>query len=326
MPGFALAKRCRGVRARRGEATSRRVMVLERHGIFTWGATAKESYERTIAAVTRAERHVARHAAGPCASPRGDARASARAARRSFPACAACWRARGDPPERGPIVADALDRSAILAFLARPDVAELVAKGCATPDHVLRTKPTALARPRPAYADAAALAVLLERERREYAGAVRRVLRATCARRRRSRRRSSIRGRASCSCPASGLRVGATASEADIALDVYEHTIDVMTARPTVGAYAPVSRGGPLRRRVLEPRAGEDQADDAGAARPARRARDGGGVRDRLATRRASLAARRARRRGRPRRDALGGRGAKVGKRRKARVLTAWPT
>ena len=32
--------------------------MLEKHGLFTWGATAKESYERTIDAVTRAERYV----------------------------------------------------------------------------------------------------------------------------------------------------------------------------------------------------------------------------------------------------------------------------
>ena len=47
MPGFELARRC----AEAYEAAVRKleaptVMVLERHGIFTWGETAKESYER----------------------------------------------------------------------------------------------------------------------------------------------------------------------------------------------------------------------------------------------------------------------------------------
>ena len=37
--------------------------------------------------------------------------------------------------------------------------------------------------------------------------------------------------------------IGATAREADVALDVYEHTMDVMTAAAEVGTYAPVSRG-----------------------------------------------------------------------------------
>ena len=33
--------------------------VLEKHGLLTWGETARESYERTIDAVTRAERYAA---------------------------------------------------------------------------------------------------------------------------------------------------------------------------------------------------------------------------------------------------------------------------
>ena len=43
-------------RARRRARAMRSVMVLDKHGIFTWGETAKESYERMIEAVTAAER------------------------------------------------------------------------------------------------------------------------------------------------------------------------------------------------------------------------------------------------------------------------------
>ena len=62
MPGFALAKRCAELFERVAAEGEPTVMVLEKHGLFTWGATAKESYERTIDAVTRAERYVAEHA------------------------------------------------------------------------------------------------------------------------------------------------------------------------------------------------------------------------------------------------------------------------
>ena len=61
MPGFALAKRCAELFERVAGGAEPSVMVLEKHGLFTWGATAKESYERTIEAVTRAERYVAEH-------------------------------------------------------------------------------------------------------------------------------------------------------------------------------------------------------------------------------------------------------------------------
>src|SRR5262249_55643203 len=49
----------------------------------------------------------------------------------------------GQPPERGPIVA-LRTSEAILRFLERDDARALVERGCATPDHVIRTKPTAL--------------------------------------------------------------------------------------------------------------------------------------------------------------------------------------
>src|SRR5580704_10266442 len=56
MPGFLLAKRtAEAYEAAVAEGRTPTTIILERHGIFTFGATAKESYERMIAAVTRAE-------------------------------------------------------------------------------------------------------------------------------------------------------------------------------------------------------------------------------------------------------------------------------
>ena len=57
MPGFALAKRCAEAFERVLSAREPTLMVLEKHGLFTWGSSAKESYERTIGAVTRAENY-----------------------------------------------------------------------------------------------------------------------------------------------------------------------------------------------------------------------------------------------------------------------------
>src|SRR5262245_43191518 len=45
MPGFVLAKK---IVELRGELQRAKVMVLDKHGIFTWGDTARESYERMI--------------------------------------------------------------------------------------------------------------------------------------------------------------------------------------------------------------------------------------------------------------------------------------
>ena len=69
MPGFGLAKQCdERYRAAVHRGEKPRVMVLERHGIFTWGDTAEESYEAMIAAVTKAEHYAAR-ASTPTSTP-----------------------------------------------------------------------------------------------------------------------------------------------------------------------------------------------------------------------------------------------------------------
>ena len=40
-------------------------MVWMRHGLVTWGTTARESYEATIDLVTRAEKYLAEHETRP---------------------------------------------------------------------------------------------------------------------------------------------------------------------------------------------------------------------------------------------------------------------
>jgi rhamnose utilization protein RhaD (predicted bifunctional aldolase and dehydrogenase)/NAD(P)-dependent dehydrogenase (short-subunit alcohol dehydrogenase family) len=52
MPGFALAKSAAGIHAASPEVEG---LILHKHGIFTFGDTAQETYERMIDAVTQAE-------------------------------------------------------------------------------------------------------------------------------------------------------------------------------------------------------------------------------------------------------------------------------
>ncbi len=54
MPGFGLAKACK--KAYEQQFSSKTIgMVLMNHGVFSWGDTAKQSYDRMIEIVTRAE-------------------------------------------------------------------------------------------------------------------------------------------------------------------------------------------------------------------------------------------------------------------------------
>ncbi|HEX3769479.1 MAG TPA: SDR family oxidoreductase, partial [Polyangiaceae bacterium] len=245
MPGFALARRCAEAFERVAASAEPAVMVLERHGLFTWGSTAQESYERTIAAVSRAQRHVVERSATVMLTvPKRAAVADDRVLPRLRGAAAALA---GDPPERGPIVR-MRSTPPILSFLARPDVAGLVAKGCATPDHVLRTKPSALLVPRPAYdvGDAsgagdvlgAQLRGAMEQYAKEYDAYFDEMCRAKGVTKKKLDpwpRVVLLPGLGACA-------LGSTAAEADIALDIYEHTIDVMTNAAAIGAYQPVGR------------------------------------------------------------------------------------
>jgi len=61
-PGFALAK----VAAEAFEASPMsKGMVMMKHGLLTWGETARESYERTIELVTRAEQYLTKKGTNP---------------------------------------------------------------------------------------------------------------------------------------------------------------------------------------------------------------------------------------------------------------------
>jgi rhamnose utilization protein RhaD (predicted bifunctional aldolase and dehydrogenase)/NAD(P)-dependent dehydrogenase (short-subunit alcohol dehydrogenase family) len=238
MPGFALAKSCIERYEEIASKTTPTVMVLEKHGLFTWGDTAKESYERTIEAVTRAERHAGKRTQpGAVAAPQARVSESDVLPRLR----GALARVGRDPVERGPIVR-LRSTPAILAFLARADAHELVAKGCATPDHVLRTKPTALLVREPRYGLAGELTAQLESAIESYA----RVYDAYFEDMSRTKgvtkkkldpwpRVLLLPGLGACS-------VASTAREADIALDIYEHTIDVMSTASAVGHYEPCSR------------------------------------------------------------------------------------
>lgn len=145
MPGFPLAK---AVASAFEKAKHCRGIVLQKHGLFTFGATARESYERTIELVDRAERYVHKHLGGSPPMLLGDPAPLSPGERRSFlvralpvlrGALAAAketpW---GDAFDR--VVAEARTADDLAAFAAHGSARALCATNPITPDHVLRTK------------------------------------------------------------------------------------------------------------------------------------------------------------------------------------------
>lgn len=145
MPGFPLAK---AVAAAFEQAPGCRGIVLAKHGLFTFGATARESYERTIELVDRAERYIARRIGGTPAMLVGDPAPQSPAERRSFLAAAMpVLRGAVATLENTPlgaswqrVVAEARTGDDVAAFASHAAARPLCATNPITPDHVIRTK------------------------------------------------------------------------------------------------------------------------------------------------------------------------------------------
>lgn len=123
-------------------------MVWLKHGVMTWGATARESYERMVDLVTRAEDFAAsRSGTTPGASPppawtqdEGSGRA-ATLARVAPVVRGALARRTGDPdrPYRR-VVLEAVTDADVVAALAAPDAQERLVTPPLTTDHLIRTR------------------------------------------------------------------------------------------------------------------------------------------------------------------------------------------
>ncbi len=137
MPGFQLAASIRKLLPKLREAS---VLILDKHGIFTWGETAQVAYERMIDAVSKAESYVS---ALPVPAPTpASTHANAPEQRRRIALAIRGAIARGT---RGMhTLGQWTHTDAVLSFLSRPDAQTLLDRGTITPDHVIRIKPRPL--------------------------------------------------------------------------------------------------------------------------------------------------------------------------------------
>ena len=214
MPGFDLARLCAGLWPEQANDGTWG-MVLEHHGLFTVGDTTREAYTRHIELISMAERFIADRAA-----PAGTI--SPAAALPSVPAAElAGLRQRISAHAGGPVIVSRHTDDDVRAFVARDDVGRVSQEGPATPDHVIRTKRLPLlGRDVEAYADDydAYVAHHAARARGELTGldpAPRVLL-----------------------DPELGmLTVGRRAADADIAADIYRHTMRIIDRAERMSGY-----------------------------------------------------------------------------------------
>ena len=133
MAGFDLAAYC--AREFPKQKTKNTVgMVLLSHGVFSFAADAKESYELMIELVSMAEKYLAAQKAWNFALPPAAASAFKREE-------AAKLRNEVSKAAGFPLLCRCNDAPNFLGFARHPEVARLSQGGPATPDHVIRTKP-----------------------------------------------------------------------------------------------------------------------------------------------------------------------------------------
>ena len=136
-PGFRLSKWVYGVY--RDNPTVEGI-ILDKHGLITWGETAKEAYHRTIALVTEAETFAAhrlkgRRVLGPMQTPPLDP------ARRRAVAAAVAPILRGEIGRGKRMILAFDDSPQLLRFIGSAEAARLTQIGPFTPDHLLHTRP-----------------------------------------------------------------------------------------------------------------------------------------------------------------------------------------
>lgn len=237
-PGFVLAQRILDLGIRE---SSPPLLVLEKHGIFSWGESARESYERMIEAVSEAERYVDANARrGATVSVRARPADEVRAAQVAFAPVLRGAIARREGGSR--MLIDFRSRPTLLDFLDAEASPQVAARGCITPDHSIRTKPF------PAWFELPADPLSGEELAQRVAAGLDRFAMQYEAYFEANRARSTLPLTRLDSLPrvlaVPGLGIaglGKTLAQAAIAADLYEHAIAVMTGAERMGSYQPAS-------------------------------------------------------------------------------------
>ncbi|MDX8511077.1 bifunctional rhamnulose-1-phosphate aldolase/short-chain dehydrogenase [Mesorhizobium captivum] len=114
-------------------------VVLESHGLFTWGDTPKECYETTISVINQAIDWFERKSEGKAIFGGEVVKALDALARRAI-AAKLMPRIRGLISEKSHKLGHFDDQPAVLEFVNSKDLRPLAALGTSCPDHFLRTK------------------------------------------------------------------------------------------------------------------------------------------------------------------------------------------
>ena len=213
MPGFDLAVVC--AREFPRQATPRTVgMVLMNHGIFSFGKSAREAYDRMIALVGEAQAYLEkrsswniRHSPG---RPVDVERVEIAQLRRDLSVAAGA-----------PMIVSVKSADKFLAFARHPEVARISQQGPATPDHVIRTKPVPM----------------LGRDVQAYVSAYRAYFERNASLAKQTKTMLDPAPRMALDPQFGLVAAGRTAKDAAIVAELYDHSIDVFLRAEGIGGW-----------------------------------------------------------------------------------------
>lgn len=218
MPGFDLARLVRDLWPAGGEKSAG--MVLMNHGLFTYGSTTKDAYRRHIDLIGRAVRWLGLHAPYRPAEepPLG----------RVDPIELARLRTEISKLAGRPMISVRHRSPEVARFVRRDDLTGLATRGPLTPDHIIRTKRVPM----------------VGRDVDAYAEDYRRYYRRNLPRARGETTRLDPAPRVVVDPEWGMLSVGTSAAAAQVASDIYHHTIPVLIrSEDHLGGYQSLPEG-----------------------------------------------------------------------------------
>ncbi len=233
-PGFRLAKL---VERAYYQGSRLRAIILDKHGLVTWGDSPKEAYSSTINIVSKAEEFI-RDVGGPRSGSKQTASCGASSADRHRLASSVAPLLRGALGHSLRTLLSYDDSPDILNFVNDPRSRELSQVGPFTPDHILHTKAFPLRLEIPERASQETLASCIQEQVEAY----------------RSRYRDYFERYKSAGVsmldpnprvilvPGAGMfAAGRDPRACRITRDLYEHTMRVIRASSSIGTYTSLS-------------------------------------------------------------------------------------
>ncbi|MEP7291314.1 MAG: bifunctional aldolase/short-chain dehydrogenase [Chloroflexota bacterium] len=220
MPGFKLARLCAEIFPTQANASTIG-MILLNHGVFSFGATAQQSYERMIELVSRAEDYLAIHNAWQISFPQ--IAPTARSLRHEL----ASLRHELSAIAGFPLIMSQHDDAQALGFSRRDDLAALAQQGTLTPDHVLFTKRLPL----------------IGSDVQGYAAAYQAYFEANQSRSDQPLTMLDPAPRVILNPDYGLITIGRTAKQAAVVEDIYRHTMDVILRSTALGGYQALPAG-----------------------------------------------------------------------------------